>query len=440
MSEFLVGTSRLRVAFLNWRDSGHPEAGGAEVFLEQVSADLARRGHEVTALVSRYPGAAARERVGNVRHVRMGGRLTVYPRVFTWLLRHRSQFDIVIDVQNGLPFWSPLLRLPGINVTHHIHREQWSEVFGPVRARLGWWLESRVAPRLYRHRPYFTVSAATRRELSSLGIAADRITVGYSGLDDGGVPFAVDEALRATTPTLVVVGRLVPHKRVELAIDAVAALRDRFPELTLWVVGEGYWRPELEEHARRAGVTDRVRFTGLVDEPTKRRLLAHAWLNVLPSVKEGWGLVVVEAGIHSTPTVAFRSAGGTNESVVDGRTGLLVDDAVEFTEAIGDLMTQPAKLRRMGQAARAHASEFTWSGTAAAVESALFAALRPSAPDDALTAVPACDRPADESDRPSVVVPFEQRAAEQGNVQRRLRQVRPQPHEHALDQAAVGDD
>ena len=146
----------LRIAFASWRDTGHPEAGGAEVFLEQVSTELAALGHEVTACAARYPGSRADETRRGVRVVRRGGRFGVYPRVLSWLFQHRGEFDVVVDVQNGLPFWTPVLGLPVVNVTHHVHREQWPEVFGPVRARLGWRLESGLAPRVYRHSEYFT--------------------------------------------------------------------------------------------------------------------------------------------------------------------------------------------------------------------------------------------------------------------------------------------
>src|SRR5690606_29610981 len=114
-------------------------------------------------------------------------------------------------------------------------------------------------------------------------------------------------------------GRLVPQKRVEIAMNAVAALRVELPDLTLDVVGTGWWEPQLEEHADALGISDRVTFHGFVSEQEKHELLARAWVHAMPSLKEGWGLVVVEAGIHGTPTVAFRDAGGPSDSVLDGR-------------------------------------------------------------------------------------------------------------------------
>ena len=73
-------------------------------------------------------------------------------------------------------------------------------------------------------------------------------------------------------------------------------------------------------------------FEGHVDEQRKHEVYEQAWVLALPSLKEGWGLVVGEAGMHGTPTVAYRSAGGTRESIEDGVSGLLVDTPVEFTQ------------------------------------------------------------------------------------------------------------
>jgi glycosyltransferase involved in cell wall biosynthesis len=360
--------NRLRVLLLNWRDSGHPEGGGAESFCERVAAGLASLGHDVTVRCARYPGSAPDEVIDGVVYVRRGGRFTVYPRAALALARRRRAFDVVLDVQNGMPFWSPLFtRARVVNVTHHLHREQWSAVFGARVGRVGWWLESRVAPRVYRRCRYLTVSEATRADLLSVGVAGERVGVVYSGLDAPVLP--VDSAAwpRSPQPSVVVLGRLVPHKRVELALDAIATM----PGATLTVVGHGYWEPQLRAYAERIGVADAVTFAGFVDDATKHRLLASAWVHALPSVKEGWSLAVVESAAHGTPTVAFRSAGGPTESVLDGETGLLVEDAADFGQALRRLLTDAALRDGMARAARMHAARFSWPATAAVVEAEL---------------------------------------------------------------------
>ena len=353
----------LRIAFLTWRDQRHPEAGGAEVFLERVSGELRARGHEVTILTARYEGSLPTEVLHDGRRmVRVGGRYTVYPRVAAELVRRRRQFDAIVDIQNGVPFWSPLYSGKRVVcVVHHVHREQWEAVFPPTSARIGWTLESRVGPAVYRRCEFLAVSESTATDLAAVGVPPERIHVAYSGLDrypdlggyDPGAP-----------PRLVAVGRLVPHKRLELAIDALATLRPRHPGLTLDIAGSGYHEEDLVRHAQARGVADSVRFAGRVSEEEKNLLLSRATAHLVPSLKEGWGLTIIEAAAQGTPSVAFRSAGGTRESIVDGRTGFLADSPDEFLDLTARLLREPELRAQLSKNASDHSLRFDWAATA----------------------------------------------------------------------------
>ena len=353
----------MRIAFLSWRDLTHPEGGGAERYAQTVCAGLAAGGHDVTFLCAAHPGAPAEEHLDGYRVLRAGSRTTVYPRAVRRLRaleRAEGPFDVVVDVQNGLPFAAPLAtRTPVIVLQHHVHREQWPVVFNPVIARTGWFLESRVAPRLYRGRQYVTVSCRSRDEMVGLGIDPSTVSVIHNGT---ALPTRWTDA-RAATPTVVVLGRLVPHKRVEVAVDAVQALREEVPGIRLRIVGDGYWREEIAAHAEAVGAGDVVDLLGFVDEATKDAELARAWVSLAPSLKEGWGLNVVEAAAHGVPTVAFHGAGGLSESVQDGVTGLLAHDMDEFVAATRHLLHDHALRAEMGQAARRHAARFSWEET-----------------------------------------------------------------------------
>jgi glycosyltransferase involved in cell wall biosynthesis len=357
------------VLFLTRRDTGHPEGGGSELYVEKAAAGLAERGRAVTLFCAAYPGAAPQEVVDGVRVVRRGGHLSVFLHALLWHATGRlGRHDVVVDVQNGLPFFARLwCRRPVVVLVHHAHREQWQVVFGRLLGRLGWLVESRLAPRVHRGSRYVVVSATTRRELVEQGVAADAITVVHNG---AAVP-ARPAAAKSPHPSICVLGRLVPHKRVELALLAAARIRRGLPDLRLRVLGRGYWEAELRATADRLGLGDTVEFLGFVDEATKHRALAQAWVLAMPSLKEGWGLAVVEAAAHETPTVAFRSAGGVADSVVDGETGLLVDNAEEFAGELERLLRCPELRRSLGRAARAHASRFTWTASAAAFATAL---------------------------------------------------------------------
>jgi hypothetical protein len=177
----------------------------------------------------------------------------------------------------------------------------------------------------------------------------------------------------------VVLGRLVPHKRVEHALEVVARLRDRWPGLRLAVAGEGWWEDELRAAAERLGVTDVVDFLGFLDEQAKHEELARAWVHLCPSVKEGWGLVVSEAGHHEVPTVGYRSAGGLRESVLDGRSGLLVEDLDELGAAVERLLADGAARAELGRAAARHAASFAWPASLSGFAQVLAGAVRDSA-------------------------------------------------------------
>ncbi len=358
------------VLFLNWRDTRNPHGGGSEVYVERIAAEIIRHGHRSTLFCATHAHGATEEITDDgVRVLRRGGRHTVYLFAAIAYLaglvglgplsrRHGGRPDLIVDVGNGLPFLSPLWsRRPVIALVHHVHREQWPVVLSPRLARIGWWIESWLAPRVYRRSRYVTVSAATRDELAVLGVDPERVSIVHNGTPDmttGPVP-------RTAYPSLVVLGRLVPHKQVEHALNAVAALAGELPGLTLVVAGQGWWEAELRAHAVRLGIADRVRFVGFVSDAEKRTLLSESWVALTPSLKEGWGLTIVEAGAAGTPTIAFRGAGGVEESLVHGRSGLLADDPGDFTAKVRLLLTDDALRLAMGAAARAHAAQFTWS-------------------------------------------------------------------------------
>jgi len=362
------------VAFFSWRDTGNPEGGGAERYLEKVAAGLVERGCRVTIFCVGYAGAAPDETIGGIRFVRRGSKLSVYALGMWALLRRQlGRVDVVVDVQNGLPFFTPLVtRKPVIVLVHHVHREQWPVVYPGVTGRVGWWIESRLAPRLYRGCQYVTVSRATRAELRDLGVTGPRVAVVHNGTD----PVVRVEARKSANPSLCVVGRLVPHKQVEHAIDAVSVLAGEFPGLRLRVVGSGWWESELHAYAAAQVASGSVVFEGHVSERRKQEIYEESWLMVLPSLKEGWGLVVGEAAAHRTPTLAYASAGGTTESIVDGVSGVLVANQPDLVGALRVLLRDEQARRSLAEGALRHSAGFTWAHSQSAFAHVVASAIR----------------------------------------------------------------
>ncbi|HEU0190539.1 MAG TPA: glycosyltransferase, partial [Mycobacterium sp.] len=184
------------VLLLCWRDTGHPQGGGSETYLQRIGSELAANGVAVTLRTARYDGAPRREVVDGVRISRAGGRYTVYLRALAAMGMARVRLgplrgvrpDVVIDTQNGLPFVARLLYGRRVVVlVHHCHREQWP-VAGRVLSRIGWFVESRLSPWLHRHNQYVTVSLPSARDLTDLGVGMERIAVVRNGLDNASEP------------------------------------------------------------------------------------------------------------------------------------------------------------------------------------------------------------------------------------------------------------
>lgn len=176
---------------------------------------------------------------------------------------------------------------------------------------------------------------------------------------------------RSTSPRVVVLSRLVPHKQIEDALEAIAVVRTRIPDAHLDVIGGGWWQDRLVQRTGQLGISDAVTFHGHVDDATKHAVLQRSWVHVLPSRKEGWGLAVIEAAQHGVPTLGYRSSGGLTDSVIDGVTGVLVDGRDELSDSLERLLTDRVLREELGAKAAARSREFSWAQSAAAMHSVL---------------------------------------------------------------------
>jgi glycosyltransferase involved in cell wall biosynthesis/O-antigen/teichoic acid export membrane protein len=348
----------LHILLLTDRDWTHPQGGGTGANLYGQVANWLAWGHQVTVVSGTYPGAERVERPApglELHH--MGSRITVFPRA-AWAVRRGlgRDADVVLEVVNGIVFLTPLwLRRPRVTLVHHVHRDHYVTELGRKGAAAAALAETLPLKLLYRAGPFLTISDSARRDLVALGIPAEAVHVGYLGVEGfPGPPPPTDER-----PRLLYLGRLKRYKRVEHLLDVLEAI----PGAVLDVAGEGDHRPALEAEIAARGLGDRVMLHGHVDEATKAKLYARAWVNLTASSAEGWCLTVMEAATCGTPSAALR-VGGLPESIVDGETGLLADDVDGLTAAVRRLVDDRELRERMGRAARERAAEFTWARTA----------------------------------------------------------------------------
>ncbi|MBV9194492.1 MAG: glycosyltransferase family 4 protein [Solirubrobacterales bacterium] len=356
------GTDRpLRVTFLTWRDLAHPQAGGSEVLIDRLAQGCVERGHDVTLMCG---GPLARH---PYRAHDLGGEFGQYLRAPLAYARHARGADVIVDVENGVPFFSPLWsRAPVVCLVHHVHGPQWRLRFNRAVAAVGWALERRAMPVVYRRAPFIAMSPSTAAALGQIGVPQRSITVMVNGVD---IP-AQNGHVRSPEPLFVALGRLVAHKRLDLLLRAWERVRPRVGG-RLVIAGAG---PELARLQATAGPGAEV--LGPVSEAEKRRLLSSAWLLVHPAMHEGWGIVVMEAAAHATPTLAFDVA-GVRDAVVRDVTGVLVDDEDALVRRWLELAGDGERREQLGQAALARAREFSWAQTVDRFDALVRAAAAP---------------------------------------------------------------
>ncbi len=350
-----------RIEIVAWRDLEDPEAGGSESHSHRIASRWASAGLDVEFRTSAVPGRPSKIERSGYKAVRRNGRYGVFPAVAWDGIGSPGKADGLVEVWNGMPFFSPLwFRGPRIVFLHHVHAEMWRMVLPPSLAKLGSTVESLVAPALYRRSRIVTLSSSSRDEIvSMLGLPARRVTVVPPGVDHR---FRADGE-RSPRPLVVSVGRLVPVKRFDLLIEALVAAHSERPDLEAVIIGEGYERDRLEKLRDELGATRWLSLPGRVDEEELAAWYRRAWVVASTSLREGWGMTLTEAGACGTPSVASRIAGHL-DAVVDGSTGLLADGREELARAIGRLLADDLLRNRMGRAAEEYARTFDWDVTA----------------------------------------------------------------------------
>ncbi|MEU0243346.1 glycosyltransferase family 4 protein [Streptomyces sp. NPDC006235] len=358
--------ARTNVLFLNWRDPAHPQAGGAEAYCFEIARRLAGSDARVTLFAARFPGAPAGEWADGVRVLRRGGTFGVYLTAALHLLRNRHTYDAVVDFQNGIPFFSPLFTprwTAGVCVIHHIHQKQFDLFFRWPMNTIGRLLEKQISRLVYRRNAIVVVSPSTREGVrTELHFRKNPVYLVPNGSPR---PYP-GSVLRAATPTVALVTRMTPQKRVDLLLGALPALRERWPDLRVDLAGEGSELPNLRALCSALGLDSTVTFHGHVSEERKHALLGGAWLTVVPSVAEGWGLTVIEANSMGTPALAF-DVPGLRDAIRDGHNGWLVPDGVPLSDALATALTELADAGARDRAARrcrAWSARFSWDDSA----------------------------------------------------------------------------
>lgn len=351
----------LRILIFNWRDTRHKWAGGAETYIHELAKRWVKSGHTVTVFCGNDGKSHRKETLDGVQIIRHGGFFTVYfwAAVY-YLLRLRGRFDIVIDSENGIPFFTPLfVAVPKILLIHHIHQDVFRrQLFFPL-AQIAMFLESRLMPLVYLNQKIITVSESSKTDIIRIGLGRpDDIEIVNPGVDHEQF---THRSPKTSQPSFVYVGRIRPYKNIDVAIRAFSPVAKKYPRSRLNIAGAGEGIKELRHLTQELNLTRHVYFFGRVSDRERTQLLSESWAMLQPSSFEGWGITVIEANACGTIAIASDVI-GLRDSVRHNKTGVLVPplDHIALSQAIEALIAHPSRLAQLSRSARSWSLNFNW--------------------------------------------------------------------------------
>jgi glycosyltransferase involved in cell wall biosynthesis len=352
----------MNILIFNWRDLKHSWAGGGEIYVFEMAKRWVKAGHKVTVFCGQDPYQKLKDEevYDGIRIVRKGGRFSLYLWAPIFYFKHfRKKTDVIIDVQNGIPFFSTLFsRRPKVAFVYHVHdRQFFYELLFPL-SLVGYLIERFIFPLFYRHVPIIAISKTTKQELIKLGFRDKKIHIVYCGINGSRVK-EHSARKKFSSPTLLYLGRIKAYKRVDLLVEIFSEILKTNPSTKLIIAGWGTEASSVTDKVMRSSFRRRIEVMGPVSESEKKRLLSQSWLFVNPSIGEGWSIAVIESNLHGTPAIGFKVTGLT-ESIKNGKTGLLAKDKADMIKKINKVLSDKPYREKMGENARKWAKTFSW--------------------------------------------------------------------------------
>ncbi|MEK7616920.1 MAG: glycosyltransferase family 4 protein [Patescibacteria group bacterium] len=358
----------MNILLFSWRGPGHPNAGGAEISTHEHAKGWVSAGHNVTLFTANFKGAKNEETLDGINVKRVGSEIFgVQLQAFIWyLFGSHKKFDLVIDQFHGIPFFTPLyIRTKKLAFIHEVTKEvwkfnSWPTPFNLLPALFGPLFEPFIFKLIYSRIPFITVSDSTKQDLTLWGVPPKNITIVHNGIDQ---PRKKKLPPKEKNKTLIYLGVLSKDKGIEDAIKVFATVNRAQKGWQFWVVGrsELKYLDYLKKKVKDLGISKKVKFWGHVSEKKKYKLLAKAHVLINPSIREGWGLVVIEAAAMGTPTVAF-DVPGLRDSILNGKTGIIdkQHSVNSLASELMDLLSNYSRYQRMRVEAVKWSKKFSW--------------------------------------------------------------------------------
>jgi glycosyltransferase involved in cell wall biosynthesis len=319
--------------------------GGGERRYYEIAKRLVKKGHQVDVICMKIAGVTNQEEIEGINVHHIGPIIDKPPHrsssnfinfifaVFKWIMTHN--YDI-IDAQA----YSPLI--PALSTEDD---DQWIQS-SKIAA---------LAEKILVRFPYdkiITVSNETKKSLVKYyGVQKNRVSVVYAGVD-----LELIDSVKVNEKyenTIIFVGRLAPHKHVDHLLKVVKSLKKEISDINLLIVGNGVEKENLISMTKEYDLRDNIQFLDNLDYNELMGEMKKSNVLVLPSTREGFGMVLAEANACGIPVVAYAS-GGVIEVVENGVNGYLVEpfDLEKLEVVIDSILKNPLKRNNLGENGR----------------------------------------------------------------------------------------
>ncbi len=373
--------NRVTILALSWRDIKAPTAGGAEVHTHEMLKRLNHNKYRVIHFAPLYKGEEREEAIDGVQYIRKGNIISVIWYAFLYYKKNRKKIKYVIDQCNTHRFFTPLWveHKKRIFYIHQLTREIWDINLKFPFSKIGKALES-VFLRLNRKDYAITVSESTRQELVDLGFDRNKIIIVHNGISFD--PWFEEQMYeKEEIPTFIYVGRYAYYKGIDAAVMAIGKLHQQHINACLWILGkkneeyvEKKLKPICEKYNLKWGDGEKgcdkdIISWGFVSEEKKLELLSRATALLFPSIREGWGIPITEAGVVGTPSIVYNSP-GIRDAVDGGKAGYLCqsNSVEELMEMMRLSIDDAALYQEKKQWAYDFSKEFRWDKTGKVLE------------------------------------------------------------------------
>ncbi|AKB33556.1 hypothetical protein MSSIH_2866 [Methanosarcina siciliae HI350] len=372
----------MKIAFVY--DAVYPWVkGGAEIRIHELGKRLSSEGHDVHLFgikwwegedVIRHENMTLHG-VCQARELYVDGRrsipeaLVFAAKLFSPLMKEK--FDL-IDV-SVFPYFSCftvkavsfLKKTPAVFTWHEVWGDYWYEYLGKTKGLLGLLIEKTVA-RISKND--IAVSEWTKDRLEALKGTNSKIAVLPNGVDLKLISEikpagkGASEAPGGKIYDVIFAGRLIKEKNVDVLIKAVSLLKEDFPEICCCVVGDGPERKALEKLTRELGVRENVIFEGFQEYRALIGKIKASKVLVLPSSREGFGMVLIEAFACGVPVVTVKQKYNAAQGLVeDGVDGFVVRlEGREIAGGVGKILENENYYEKMAASAYKKAEKYEW--------------------------------------------------------------------------------